>query len=73
MLADLAALTERAEQDAAEAQVAFTAAKARSVGLEKLEGRHRAEVVAHDLTVEQAALDEAATGAWVREREGSEG
>lgn len=73
MLADLAALTERAERDAAEAQVAFTAAKARSVGLEKLEGRHRAEVVAHDLTVEQAALDEAATGAWVREREGSEG
>ena len=73
MLADLAALAERAEQEAAEAQAAFTAAKARSVGLEKLESRHRAEVVARDLTAEQAAIDEAATGAWAREREGSEG
>jgi flagellar FliJ protein len=73
MLADLAALAERVESEAVEAQAAFSAAKAKAVGLEKLETRHRAEVAALDLTVEQAAIDEAATGAWAREREGSEG
>ena len=72
MLADLAALTERAESEAAEAQAAFSAAKARAVGLEKLETRHIAGVTAHDLTTEQTVIDEAATGAWVREREGGE-
>jgi hypothetical protein len=28
--------------------------------------------MAQDLTAEQAAIDEVATGAWVREREGGE-
>jgi flagellar FliJ protein len=73
MLADLAALAERVENEAVEAQAAFSAAKAKAVGLEKLETRHRAEVAALDLTVEQAAIDEVATGAWVREREGNQG
>ncbi|MFF1572694.1 hypothetical protein ACFVWR_08110 [Leifsonia sp. NPDC058292] len=72
MLADLAALTDRAEREAAEAQAAFGDAKARAVGLEKLETRHNDGVAAHDLSTEQAAIDEVATGAWVREREGSE-
>jgi flagellar FliJ protein len=72
MLADLAALTERAEREAAEAQAAFGEAKSRAVGLEKLETRHNAEITARDLSIEQAAIDEVATGAWVREREGNE-
>jgi flagellar FliJ protein len=72
MLADLAALTERADREAAEAQAVFGEAKSRAVGLEKLETRHNAEITAIDLSTEQAAIDEAATGAWVREREGNE-
>jgi flagellar FliJ protein len=72
MLADLAALTERADREATEAQTAFGEAKSRAVGLEKLETRHNAEITAIDLSTEQAAIDEAATGAWVREREGNE-
>jgi flagellar FliJ protein len=72
MLADLAALTERADREAAEAQTTFGEAKSRAVGLEKLETRHNAEITAIDLSTEQAAIDEAATGAWVREREGNE-
>ena len=72
MLADLAALTERADREAAEAQTAFGEAKSRAVGLEKLETRHNAEITARDLSIEQAAIDEVATGAWVREREGNE-
>ncbi|WP_223692955.1 flagellar FliJ family protein [Leifsonia poae] len=72
MLADLTALTARAEREADDAQTAFSAAKAKAVGLEKLEDRHRSEMVALDLSTEQAAIDEVATGAWVREREGNE-
>ena len=72
MLADLTALAAEAEAQAAVAQEAFTEAKKRAVGLEKLETRHRAEVVAGDLSAEQAAIDEIATGAWQRAREGGE-
>ncbi|WP_314149914.1 flagellar FliJ family protein [uncultured Leifsonia sp.] len=73
MLTDLSALTEQAEAQAATAQAAFTEAKKRAVGLEKLENRHRAEVVAGELGAEQAAIDEIATGAWLRERVAGEG
>lgn len=68
MLSDLGALSAQAEAQAAEAQAAFTEAKKRAVGLEKLEARHLAEVAAGDLGAEQAAVDEIATGAWLRER-----
>lgn len=68
MLADLTALAVHAEAEAEQAQETFTEAKKRAVGLEKLEARHTAEVVAHDLGTEQAAIDEIATGAWQRER-----
>ena len=67
------ALAEQAEEQAATAQAAFTEAKKRAVGLEKLENRHRAEVVAGELGAEQAAIDEIATGAWLRERVAGEG
>jgi flagellar FliJ protein len=68
MLSDLSALAEQADAQAGAAQAAFTEAKKRAVGLEKLEARHRAEVVAGELGAEQAAIDEVATGAWLRER-----
>lgn len=72
MLADLAALAAERETEAAAAQEAFTEAKKRAVGLEKLENRHRAEVVAGELSAEQSAIDEMATGAWQRAREGGD-
>jgi flagellar FliJ protein len=72
MLADLSALAAEREAEAAAAQEAFTEAKKRAVGLEKLENRHRAEVVAGELSAEQSAIDEMATGAWQRARAGGE-
>jgi flagellar protein FliJ len=68
MLADLAVLGARAEAEAAQAQEAFTDAKKRAVGLEKLEARHRDGVAAGDLHAEQANVDEIATTAWQRAR-----
>ncbi|MBW8872714.1 MAG: hypothetical protein JF618_11360 [Leifsonia sp.] len=72
MLADLAALAAERDDQAVEAQQAFTEAKKRAVGLEKLESRHRTEVIAGDLSAEQSAIDEVATGAWRRAREGGD-
>ncbi|MEN0086729.1 MAG: hypothetical protein AAGC66_18320 [Leifsonia sp.] len=72
MLADLTALAAEAEAEAEVAQEAFTEAKKRAVGLEKLETRHREQLAAGDLNAEQAAIDEIATGAWQRAREGGE-
>ncbi|WP_285114845.1 hypothetical protein [Leifsonia sp. fls2-241-R2A-40a] len=72
MLADLDALAAQRDAQAAAAQQVFTEAKKRAVGLEKLETRHRAEVVANELSAEQSAIDEVATGAWQRAREGGE-
>jgi flagellar FliJ protein len=68
MLADLDALAAKAEAEAAEAHEAFTEAKKRAVGLEKLEARHASELAASELGAEQAAIDEIATGAWQRDR-----
>jgi len=70
MLADLSALAAETEARAAAAQDAFREAKKRAVGLEKLETRHRAEIVAGDLSAEQSAIDEVATGGWQRARDG---
>lgn len=72
MLADLAALSAETEARAAAAQDAFREAKKRAVGLEKLETRHRAQLVAGDLSAEQAAIDEMAAGGWQRAREGGD-
>lgn len=67
MLADLQALGDIAESEVAEARALFTAARTRSVGLEKLEERHFAERIAAELSTEQGALDEIAAIAWHRE------
>lgn len=66
MLTDLAVLGVQHAADAAQAQSAFSAARAESVGLEKLEARHAGEVAAEDLRTEQTALDELAATAWQR-------
>ncbi|GAA3291226.1 flagellar FliJ family protein [Arthrobacter citreus] len=66
MLADLAALGSRLESDAAAAQTVYSAARAESVGLEKLEARHAGFVAAEDLRTEQTVLDELAGTAWQR-------
>lgn len=58
LLADLEALAALADADAERAQHDLAAARARTLGLEKLEARHAAEAVAADLAAEQIVLDE---------------
>lgn len=68
MLSDLAALSALAETETAQAQEDFQAARARTVGLEKLEDKHTAAALAEDLRAEQTALDEIASGSWQRQQ-----
>lgn len=69
MLTELQALTAtaQAERDAAEQE--FGAARARTIGLEKLETRHVAETTAAALAAEQAVLDELGSRARHRARD----
>jgi flagellar FliJ protein len=69
MLADLMALDaiQAAETDAA--RTVFLTARARTVGLEKLEFKHNSRVDAEDLAAEQNALDEISAGAHHRLKE----
>lgn len=69
MLADLIALEAIQDEETATAQSAFIAARARTAGLEKLEVKHHARVAAADLSAEQTALDEIASGARHRLKE----
>ncbi|ROQ37346.1 flagellar export protein FliJ [Frondihabitans sp. PhB188] len=61
MIAELDAVADAHRVAAAEAQVEFNAARARSVALEKLEERHLLAEREKDLRDEQLALDEIAT------------
>ena len=74
MLADLRTLGEIAQSERDEAQLEFAAARARTIGLEKLEARHAEAVAAAELGAEQAVLDElgAVAGAASRRREPSD-
>ena len=67
MLADLQNLTRLADVDESTARAEFIAARTRSVGLEKLQARHDAEVNSADLRAEQSVLDEIASTLWHRE------
>jgi flagellar FliJ protein len=58
MLAELQALTASAAAERDTAELAFGAARARTLGLEKLEARHAAAVHAAELAAEQVVLDE---------------
>ena len=66
MLADLNALGARRTTDVEAARAEFSAARARSVGLEKLEGKFAEAEAAEDLRTEQTILDELAGSAWHR-------
>ena len=69
MLADLQSLGRIAETEEADARSEFIAARTRSVGLEKLQVRHNAEVTTEDLRAEQSALDEIASTVWHRDEQ----
>jgi flagellar FliJ protein len=64
MLAELQEIERADREKADDANAAFTNARARSVGLEKLERRHIEGVDTADLRAEQAVLDEIATRSW---------
>jgi len=64
MLAELDAVTQRRQAEAAEAQAAFGEARRAAIGLEKLEEKHAVLSAAEDLHDEQVALDEIATQSW---------
>ncbi|WP_231556235.1 hypothetical protein [Cryobacterium sp. MLB-32] len=68
MLADLDALGQGHLATLAQAQSVFDAARAESIGLEKLEARHSAAVAAADLRAEQIVLDEIASTRWHRDQ-----
>lgn len=69
MLSDLAALSALAEADTVQAREDFQTARARTIGLEKLEEKHAAAAAAEDLRTEQVVLDEIASGSWQRQKE----
>ncbi|TAM68381.1 MAG: hypothetical protein EPN48_10210 [Microbacteriaceae bacterium] len=69
MLHELAAVQKSSAVEQAEAEAAFTVARVKSVGLEKLETRHREAVAKDELRAEQVALDEFA-GMRSRKEEG---
>ncbi|MBD8044724.1 flagellar FliJ family protein [Arthrobacter sp. Sa2BUA2] len=66
MLADLLAAEALDNTAVHTAQAEFHAARARSVGLEKLETKHSDALAVEDLRTEQAVLDELAGTAWHR-------
>ncbi|MET4782769.1 hypothetical protein [Glaciihabitans sp. UYNi722] len=70
MLAELEALDCEHRELRDQASAEFTAARARSIGLEKLEDRHIETVVGGELRAEQAMLDEIASTGWHRTAEG---
>ncbi|GAB3604629.1 hypothetical protein GCM10027413_00380 [Conyzicola nivalis] len=61
MLAELEAVDQRNQTTVAEAAAAYAAARARSLGLEKLEARHIENRNADDVAAQQAVVDEIAT------------
>ena len=63
MLADLHTLEEAQDAETDSAREAFSAARSRTVGLEKLQARHHRAIADQDLAAEQTALDEIASGA----------
>ena len=71
MLAELEAVARVHRQEADEARAAFSAARTRSKGLERLEEKHNLAVTVGELRTEQNALDEIASGARARSREGA--
>ncbi|WP_138445252.1 flagellar export protein FliJ [Sinomonas susongensis] len=67
LLAELDALAAAAEAERGKAQHDLTSARARTVGLEKLEARHDALVDAAELAAEQGVLDDLGSSARLRQ------
>jgi len=61
MLAELEAVDQRNQETVSAAASAYAAARARSLGLEKLEARHTENQNALDIAAQQAVVDEIAT------------
>jgi flagellar FliJ protein len=70
MLAELQMAELAQRESLASASAAYTAARAKSVGLEKLELRHAEAVATGDLIAEQGVLDEIASTGWHRQEKG---
>lgn len=70
MLAELDALGCQHQPVLDQANEAFAEARARSIGLEKLAGRHHVKQTEEELHAEQAAIDEIAATGWHRNRDG---
>jgi flagellar FliJ protein len=72
-LADLEALSQQQRTEADRATDAYSAAKSQAVRIEKLEAKHSDFTTTEDLRAEQSVIDELASTAWYREREGTAG
>ncbi|MHA6669647.1 flagellar export protein FliJ [Homoserinimonas sp. A447] len=70
MLAELDALDGEHQPVLDQANEAFAEARARSIGLEKLAGRHQVKQTEEELHAEQAAIDEMASTGWHRNKDG---
>jgi flagellar FliJ protein len=66
MVADLDALRQTQQADVDAARAAYEEARARSIGLEKLQTRHAVAVANEELHAEQAVIDEIASTSWHR-------
>lgn len=69
MLAELDALDSEHQPVLDQANEVFAQARARSIGLEKLAGRHQEQQAEEELHAEQAAIDEMASNGWQRNEE----
>ncbi|MEX1080054.1 MAG: hypothetical protein WED09_13205 [Homoserinimonas sp.] len=70
MLAELDSLDCEHQPVLDQANEAFAEARARSIGLEKLSGRHQEQQTEEELRAEQAAIDEMASIGWHRNNNG---
>jgi flagellar protein FliJ len=70
MLAELDAIDCEHRPVLDQASESFAEARARSIGLEKLAGRHHRKQTEEDLRLEQAAIDEMAATGWHRNNDG---
>ncbi len=69
MLAELDSLDCEHQPVLDQANEVFTHARARSIGLEKLAGRHHQKQTEEELHAEQAAIDEMASNGWHRKND----
>lgn len=69
---ELEAADERSREDAQQAQLEYNAARAQTLGLEKLADRHADSETAEELRGEQLILDELASSSWKDQNGGTQ-